>query len=93
MTTLDTTTIRENLSYLAKFGLPLSVTQHIDTRLIFHDVDIDDPTRASDIELNLWVLNYFESYQFSPNLVIHRMLKVFCDEFYGWGYTEFNKLD
>ena len=51
-TTLDTNTIRENLSYLAKFGLPPNVAQHINTRLIFHDIYINDPTTASDIDLN-----------------------------------------
>ena len=81
-TTLETTTIRENLSYLAKFGLPPSVAQHINTRLIFHDVYIDDPITASDIELNLCVLMCLENYQFSKTLVIHRMLKVLCDEFH-----------
>ena len=82
-TTLNITTIIENLSYLAKFGLLPIVVQHIDTRLIFHDIHIDDPTTASDIEPNLWVLIYLENYQFSQTLVIHRMLKVFCNEFHG----------
>ena len=92
-TTLNAAAVRENLNYIENFGLPPSVAQHIDTRLIFHDVHIDDPTTASDIELNSWVLNCLESYQLRPTLVIHRMLDVFRDEFYGWGYTEFSKMD
>ncbi len=92
-TTLYTTTIVENLSYLAKFRLPPSIAQHIDTCLIFHDIHINDPTTASDIKLNLWVFICPESYQVSQTLVIHRMLKVFCNEFHGWGYTEFSGLD
>ena len=91
--TLDVATVRENLNYIAKFGLPPSVAQHIDYRLILNNVHIDDPTTASDIELNSWVFNCLESYQLRPTLVIHRMLKVFRDEFHGWGYTEFSKLD
>lgn len=53
ITTLDTTIIRENLSYLIKFGLSPNVAQYIDTRLIFHDVHINDPTIVLDIKLNL----------------------------------------
>ena len=92
-TSLDTITIGENLSYLAKFGLFPNVTQHIDTCLIFHNVHIDDPTTTSDIEFNLWILMCLKNYQFSQTLVIHRMLKVFRNEFHRWGYTEFNRLD
>jgi hypothetical protein len=84
---------KANLAYISKFGLPSSVAQHIDSRLILNDIHIDNPTTASDIELNSWVLNCLESYQFRPSLVADMMLEVFRDEFYGWGYTEFSKLD
>ncbi len=69
-TTLNAAAVRENLNYIAKFGLPPSVAQHFVTRLIFHDVHIDDPTTAPDIELNSWVLMCLESYQVSLTLVI-----------------------
>ena len=85
--------LRENINYIEKFGLPPSVTHHIDSRLILNDVHIDDPTIASDIELNSYVLHCLESYQLSQSLVVDYMLEVFCEEFYGWGYTEFSRLD
>ena len=84
---------KANLTYISKFGLSSSVAQHIDSCLIFNDIYIDNPTTASDIELNSWVLNYLESYQFRPSLVADMMLEVFRDKFYGWEYTEFSKLD
>lgn len=92
-TTLDATTIRENLSYLAKVGLPPSIAQHINTRLIFHDVHIDYLTTASNIELHSWVLMCLETYQFSKTLVLHRMQKLFRDKFHRWRYMKFSKLD
>ena len=85
--------IRENINYIEKFGLPPSVAQHINSRLIFNDVHIDDPIIASDIELNSYVLHCLESYQFSQSLVVDYMLEIFHGEFYGWGYTEFSRLD
>ena len=85
--------IKENLSYIEKFGLPAGVAQRIDSRFILNDVHIDDPTTASDIELNSWVLNFLESYQLDSSLVVHMMLEVFRDEFQGWKYTEFSRLD
>ena len=51
-TTLDAIAERENLNCISKFGLFTSVAQHIDLRLILYDVHIDDPTIASDVELN-----------------------------------------
>ena len=92
-TTSNITTIKDNLSYIEKFGLPAGVAQHINSSLILNDVHIDDPTTASDIELNSWVLNFLESYQLDSSLVVHMMLEVFRDEFQGWGYTESSKLD
>ncbi len=86
-TILDTTTIKKNLSYLTKFDLPSNVAQYIDIYLIFYDVHINDPITVSDIELNLLILIYLESYQVSQTLVIYKMLKVFYNEFHGWGYT------
>ena len=62
ITTLDTTTIRENPSYLVKFGLPPSIVQYINTCLIFYDVYVDDSTAALDIKLNSWVLIYLKTY-------------------------------
>ena len=84
---------KTNLTYISKFGLPSSVAQHIDSCLIFNDIHIDNPTTASDIELNLYVFNCLKSYQFRPSLIADMMLEVFRNEFYGWGYTEFSKLD
>lgn len=84
---------RENLIYIAKFGLPSSVAQRINSHQILDDIYIDDPTTTSDIELNSWVLNCLESYNLRPTLVVELMLEVFHDEFHGWGYTEFSRLD
>lgn len=42
--TLDAAIERESLIYITKFGLPSSVAQHIDSRLILHDVHINEPT-------------------------------------------------
>ena len=83
----------ENMNCIEKFGLPPSVAQHIDSRFILNDVHIDDPTIASNIELNSYVLHCLESYQLSQSLVVDYMLEVFREEFYGWGYTEFSRLD
>ena len=85
--------LRENMNYIEKFGLPPSVAPHIDSRLIFNDIHIDDPTIASDIELNSYVLHCLKSYQLSQSLVVDYILEVFCEEFHGWGYIEFSKLD
>lgn len=52
--TLDATAkLKENLNYIEKFGLPISVAQYIDFCLIFHNVHIDDFITTSDIEINL----------------------------------------
>lgn len=45
--------LRENINYIKKFGLPPNVTQYINSRLIFNDIHINDPTITSDIKLNL----------------------------------------
>lgn len=50
--TLNTTTIRENLNYITKFELPPNIAKHIDICLMFHIVHIHDPITASDIKLN-----------------------------------------
>lgn len=81
-TTLNTTIIRKNLSYFVKFGLSPSIAQYIDNRLIFHDVHIDNLIIVSDIEQNLWILNYLKSYQLNPTLVIYQILNFFYDDFY-----------
>ncbi|MCJ1346029.1 hypothetical protein MMC31_004240 [Peltigera leucophlebia] len=54
--------LRENMNYIKKFELPLSVAQHINSRLILNDIYIDKPTIASDIKLNSYVLHCLESY-------------------------------
>ena len=82
-TTLDAVAERENLNYISKFGLPANVAHHINSRLILHDIYINDPTIALDVELNSWVLNCLESYQLSPSLVVDLMLEVICEEFQG----------
>ena len=93
ITTLDAVAKRENLNCISKFRLPTSVAQHIDLCLILHDVHINNPTIASDVELNSRVLNCLESYQLNPSLVVNLMLEVFREEFHGWGYTKFSRLD
>ena len=82
-TTLDAPAERENLNYISKFGLPANITHHIDSRLILHDVHIDDPRIALDVKLNSWVLYCLESYQLSPSLVVNLILEVFREEFQG----------
>ncbi len=54
ITSSNTAAIKENLSYIEKFGLPAGVVQHINSHLIFNDVHINNFTTASDIELNSW---------------------------------------
>ena len=84
ISTLDATAeLRKNMNYLKKFGLSLSVAQHIDSRLIFNDVHINNLTIASDIKLNSYVFHYFKSYQPSHTLVVDYMLEIFCMEFHG----------
>ena len=85
--------LRENMNYIEKFGLPLSVAPHIYSRLILNDIHIVELIIVSDIELNSYVLYYFESYQLSQSLVIDYMLKVFYEEFYRRGYTDSSRLD
>ena len=85
--------LRENMNCIKKFELPPSVTQQIDSQLIFNGVHIDNPTIASDIKFNSYVFYCLESYHFSQSLVVDYMLEIFRWEFYGWGYTEFNRLD
>ena len=92
-TTLDIAVKRENLNCISKFELSANITQHIDLCLILYNVHIDDLTIASDVKLNSWVLNCLKSYQLSLSLVIDLMLEVFHEEFHGWRYTEFNRLD
>ena len=84
---------KANVIYISKLGLSLSVAQHIDSCLILNNIHIDNPTTALDIELNSWVPNCLESYQFRPSLVADMMLEVFCNKFCRWRYTEFSKLD
>lgn len=79
---LDATSDKVNLTYISKFGLPSSVIQYINFDLIFNKIHINNFTIVSDIKLNLWVLNWLESYQLSTSLVMHIILEVFCDKFY-----------
>lgn len=84
---------RENLIYIIKFGLSLSVTQCINSCQILDDIYIDDFTIILDIELNLWVLNCLEIYKPKPTLILELMLEVFHNEFHRRVYTEFSRLD
>lgn len=84
---------RENLIYITKFGLPLNIAQYINSCQIFNEIHINDPTIASDIELNSCVLNCIKSYKLRSTLVVKLILEVFCNEFHGWGYMEFSRLD
>ena len=61
-TFLDIVAEKENLNYISKFRLPSNIAQHINSRLIFNDIHIDDSIIASDIELNSWILNCLKSY-------------------------------
>ena len=51
-TTLDAAAINENLNYISKSELFLSVASYINSHLIFNDIYIDDPTIALNIKLN-----------------------------------------
>lgn len=63
---LDATAdLRENINCIKKFGLPLSVAQHIKSRLILNNAPIHDPRTTLDIELNSYIFPYLESYQLS----------------------------
>ena len=81
------------MNYIKKFGLPPSVTQHIDSQLILNEIHIDNPIIALDIKLNSYVFHCLKNYQLSQSLVVDSMLEVFCGEFYRWGYTKFSRLD
>ena len=52
-TTLDTVAKKKNLNYISKFGLSANFTYHINLRLIFHDIYIDNLITALDVILNL----------------------------------------
>lgn len=80
--TLDATPDKVNLTYILKFGLPLSIIQNINFCLIFNDIHINNLIIILDTKLSLWIFNSLESYQFSSDLVIHIMLKVFYNEVY-----------
>ena len=54
--------LKENMNCIMKFGLPPSVAQQIDSQLILNSAHIDDPTIASNIELNFYVFHCLESY-------------------------------
>ncbi len=54
--------LRKIINCIEKIGLPPSVAQYIDSRLILNDTHIDNTKIASNIELNLYVLYCLESY-------------------------------
>ena len=54
--------LKKNMNYLEKFELPLSITQYIDSRLIFNNVNINNPIIISNIEFNLYALHFIESF-------------------------------
>lgn len=63
---LDTTLEqKENMNYIKKFGLLLSVAQYINSQLILNNIYIDNSIVTSDIKFNLYVFHCFESYQLS----------------------------
>ena len=74
--------LRENMNYIKKFGLSLSVAPHIGSQLILNDIHIGDPIIATDIDFNLYVFHCFENYQLSQDLVVDYKLEVFCEEFH-----------
>lgn len=81
--TLDTVAkLRDNINYIEKFGLLLSVAQQINSRLILIDIYIDNPRITSDIKFNSYILYCLENYQLSQNLVVNYILEVFYKEFY-----------
>lgn len=84
---------RKNLIYITKFRLPLSVNQYINSHQILNNIYIHNSTIVSDIELNLWVVNFPKSSKIRSNLVIKQMLEVFYNEFYEWRYTKLSKLN
>lgn len=58
----NTIAIKDNLSYIAKFGLFASVTQYIDFYSILNNIHIDNSTTVLDMKLKLWIFNFLESY-------------------------------
>lgn len=74
--------LKENINYIKKFELPLSIAQQIDFQLILNSAHIDNFIIASDIQFNSYVFYYLKKYQLSQSLVINYMLEVFCGEFY-----------
>lgn len=86
------TAIKDNLSYIMKFGLSVGVTKHSDSCLILNNVYFKNSTILSNIELNSWVYNYLKSYQLDSNFVVYMMLEVFQDKFDGWEHIVFSRL-
>lgn len=85
--------LSKHMNYIEKFRLPPRIAQYIDFWLIFNKIHIDDPKNASDIKLNLYILYYFESYPLSQSFVVKYRLEIFYEEFYGWRYIKFSRLD
>lgn len=85
--------LRKNINYIKKFGLPSNIARHINSQLIFNDVYIDNSIIISDIKFISYIFYYLKSYKLSQSLVVGYILKVFYEKFYGWGYTEFSKLN
>ncbi len=51
-TSSNTVAIKENLSFIKKFGLLADIAQHIDSRLILNDIHIDNSITVSNVKLN-----------------------------------------
>lgn len=90
--TFNTAGDKENLTYMAKFGLPPSVAQHINLCLISKNIHIDDLMSASNMKLNSWIFYFLEIYYLRLDLFINIMLEVCRREFYKWEYMEFGRL-
>lgn len=79
---LDAIAKIKNLNYILRFELLISIAQHINLRLIFYDIYINNPIIASNVKLNSYIFSCLNSYQLNLSLVFNSMLEVFCKKFY-----------
>lgn len=74
---LNTTVVKDILSYIEKIGLLTSIAQYINYYLIFNDVYIDFLITALDIELIFLIFYCHKDFKLNSSLVIHIILEIF----------------
>lgn len=54
--------IRENINYIKKFVLSLSIAKYINSQLIFNNININNLTIVSNIEFHSYIFHCYTSY-------------------------------